>query len=262
MGELALGQNVLVAFMPWQGYNFEDSILVSERIVREDVYTSIHIEEFECVARDTKLGKEEITATSRTSARRPSNLDEAGIVRIGAEVKAGDILVGKITPKGETQLSPEEKLLRAIFGEKAGDVRDTSLRSRRASAASSSTPASSPARVEKDDRAQHIEDAERALEKLTRNDKIKIVRDGYLQPHEGAPPRQGHRASSSTTGKVLSRRHHDLDDALRRRSPQVLGQTLDDAPPRTPRSSRRSRAASISRTSTRSRPSSARRSPS
>ena len=129
MGELALGQNVLVAFMPWQGFNFEDSILVSERIAKDDVFTSIHIEEFECVARDTKLGKEEVTRDiPNVGEEALKDLDESGIVRIGAEVKPGDILVGKITPKGETQLSPEEKLLRAIFGEKAGDVRDSSLR--------------------------------------------------------------------------------------------------------------------------------------
>jgi len=128
-GELALGQNMIVAFMPWQGYNFEDSILLSERLVREDYYTTIHIEEFEVAARDTKLGKEEITRDiPNVGEEALRNLDDSGIVRIGAEVKQGDILVGKITPKGETQLSPEEKLLRAIFGEKAGDVRDTSLR--------------------------------------------------------------------------------------------------------------------------------------
>jgi DNA-directed RNA polymerase subunit beta len=128
MGELALGQNIIVAFMPWGGYNFEDSILVSERLTKDDRYTSIHIEEFECVARDTKLGKEEITSDIPNLGEEAlKDLDESGIIRIGAEVKPGDILVGKITPKGETQLSPEEKLLRAIFGEKAGDVRDTSL---------------------------------------------------------------------------------------------------------------------------------------
>ena len=127
-GELALGRNVLVAFMPWGGYNFEDAILVSERLVRDDRYTSIHIEEFEVQARDTKLGKEEITRDiPNVSEDALRDLDESGIVRIGAKVKASDILVGKITPKGETQLTPEEKLLRAIFGEKAGDVRDTSL---------------------------------------------------------------------------------------------------------------------------------------
>src|SRR3712207_2076139 len=127
-GELALGRNVLVAFMPWRGYNFEDAILVSERMVKDDYYTSIHIEEFEIEARDTKLGPEEITRdipnVSETFLR---DLDESGIIRIGAAVKPGDILVGKVTPKGETQLTPEEKLLRAIFGEKAGDVRDASL---------------------------------------------------------------------------------------------------------------------------------------
>ena len=128
-GELALGQNIRIAFMPWNGYNFEDSILISERLIKEDTFTSIHIEEFECVARDTKLGKEEITRDiPNVGEEALKDLDQSGIIRIGAEVKPGDILVGKVTPKGETQLSPEEKLLRAIFGEKAGDVRDTSLR--------------------------------------------------------------------------------------------------------------------------------------
>ena len=128
LGELALGRNVLVAFMPWNGYNFEDSILLSERIVKDDVFTSIHIEEFEVMARDTKLGPEEITRDiPNVSEEALKNLDEAGIVYIGAEVHAGDILVGKITPKGESPMTPEEKLLRAIFGEKASDVRDTSL---------------------------------------------------------------------------------------------------------------------------------------
>jgi len=129
LGELALGRNTLVAFMPWNGYNFEDSILISERIVREDVFTSIHIEEFEVMARDTKLGPESITRDiPNVSEEALRNLDEAGIVYIGAEVKAGDIMVGKVTPKGETPMTPEEKLLRAIFGEKAADVRDTSLK--------------------------------------------------------------------------------------------------------------------------------------
>ena len=129
LGDLALGRNVLVAFMPWNGYNFEDSILLSERIVRDDVFTSIHIEEFEVMARDTKLGPEEITRDiPNVSEEALKSLDEAGIVYIGAEVVAGDILVGKITPKGESPMTPEEKLLRAIFGEKASDVRDTSLR--------------------------------------------------------------------------------------------------------------------------------------
>ena len=129
LGELALGRNVLVAFMPWHGYNFEDSILISERIVRDDVFTSIHIEEFEVMARDTKLGQEEITRDiPNVGEEALKNLDEAGIVYIGAEVKPGDILVGKVTPKGESPMTPEEKLLRAIFGEKASDVRDTSLK--------------------------------------------------------------------------------------------------------------------------------------
>ncbi len=129
MGELALGQNMLVAFMPWNGYNFEDSILISERVVKEDRFTTIHIEEKTCVARDTKLGSEEITADiPNVGESALSKLDESGIVYVGAEVKPGDILVGKVTPKGETQLTPEEKLLRAIFGEKASDVKDTSLR--------------------------------------------------------------------------------------------------------------------------------------
>ena len=128
MGELALGRNVLVAFMPWRGYNFEDAILVSEKMVKEDYYTSVHIEEFEIESRDTKLGPEEVTRDiPNVSESALRDLDESGIIRIGATVKAGDILVGKVTPKGETQLTPEEKLLRAIFGEKAGDVRDASL---------------------------------------------------------------------------------------------------------------------------------------
>ncbi|HZT18897.1 MAG TPA: DNA-directed RNA polymerase subunit beta, partial [Dongiaceae bacterium] len=129
LGELALGRNVLCAFMPWQGYNFEDSILISERLVSDDVFTSIHIEEFEVMARDTKLGQEEITRDiPNVGEEALKNLDEAGIVYIGAEVKPGDILVGKVTPKGESPMTPEEKLLRAIFGEKASDVRDTSMR--------------------------------------------------------------------------------------------------------------------------------------
>src|SRR4029079_2917019 len=128
-GELALGRNVLVAFMPWRGYNFEDAILISEKVIKEDAYTSIHIEEFEIEARDTKLGPAEITRDiPNVSESALLDLDETGIIRIGAKVGPGDILVGKVTPKGATQLTPEEKLLRAIFGEKAGDVRDASLK--------------------------------------------------------------------------------------------------------------------------------------
>ena len=180
-GELALGQNVVVAFMPWGGYNFEDSILINEKLVKNDVFTSIHIEEFECVARDTKLGKEEITRDiPNVGEEALKDLDESGIVRIGAEVKAGDILVGKITPKGETQLSPEEKLLRAIFGERAGDVRDTSLR-----VPPGVVGVVIGARVfarkgtEKDERAQAIEDAEKELLMLNKRDEVKVISEAY-----------------------------------------------------------------------------------
>src|SRR6185437_10177002 len=128
-GELALGRNMKVAFMPWQGYNFEDAIVISEKVVRDDIFTSIHIEEFELEVRDTKRGEEELTSEiPNVSEEAVRNLDENGIVRIGAEVKEGDILIGKITPKGETDPTPEEKLLRAIFGDKAGDVKDASLK--------------------------------------------------------------------------------------------------------------------------------------
>ncbi len=181
-GELALGRNILVAFMPWGGYNFEDSILISEKIVKDDLFTSIHIEEFEVVARDTKLGREEITRDiPNVGEEALADLDESGIVRIGAEVQPDDILVGKITPKGETQLSPEERLLRAIFGEKAGDVRDTSLRV---------PPGQSGivigARVfsrrgtDKDDRGRSITDAEIAKLRIDQEDEIRIVRESAL----------------------------------------------------------------------------------
>ncbi len=178
-GELALGQNVLVAFMPWGGYNFEDAILLSERLVKEDVYTSIHIEEFECVARDTKLGPEEITRDiPNVGEEALKDLDESGIIRIGAEVKPNEILVGKITPKGETQLSPEEKLLRAIFGEKAGDVRDTSLRVPPGVVGTViAAKVFSRRGTEKDERTKAIEDAEEARLLKDQNDEIKIVRD-------------------------------------------------------------------------------------
>jgi DNA-directed RNA polymerase subunit beta len=178
-GELALGRNLTVAFMPWQGYNFEDSILLSEKLVHEDYYTSIHIEEFECVARDTKLGKEEITRDiPNVGEEALSDLDEAGIIRIGAEVRAGDILVGKITPKGETQLSPEEKLLRAIFGEKAGDVRDTSLRvSPGVTGTVIGAQVFARKGVDKDERAQMIEEEEETRLLKDQNDEIKIIKD-------------------------------------------------------------------------------------
>ena len=178
-GELALGRNLTVAFMPWQGYNFEDSILLSEKLLHEDYYTSIHIEEFECVSRDTKLGKEEITRDiPNVGEEALSDLDEAGIIRIGAEVRSGDILVGKITPKGETQLSPEEKLLRAIFGEKAGDVRDTSLRvSPGVTGTVIGAQVFARKGVDKDERAQLIEEEEEARLLKDQNDEIKIIKD-------------------------------------------------------------------------------------
>ncbi len=178
-GELALGQNVMVAFMPWGGYNFEDSILISEKLVKEDRYTSIHVEEFECVARDTKLGKEEITDDIPNLGEDAlSDLDESGIIRIGAEVKPTDILVGKITPKGETQLSPEEKLLRAIFGEKAGDVRDTSLRvPPGVEGVVIGARVFSRKGLDKDSRTEFIEQTE--IDKLLKdqNDEIRIIRE-------------------------------------------------------------------------------------
>ena len=178
-GELALGQNIRIAFMPWNGYNFEDSILMSEKVSREDRFTSIHIQELTCISRDTKLGSEEITADiPNVGEGSLGKLDESGIVYVGAEVKAGDILVGKITPKGETQLSPEEKLLRAIFGEKASDVKDTSLR----------VPSSINGTVigvevftrdgmEKDERTQSIEADHLSVAKKDSDDQIKIIND-------------------------------------------------------------------------------------
>jgi DNA-directed RNA polymerase subunit beta len=186
-GELGLGRNVLVAFMPWRGYNFEDAILISEKLVKEDYYTSIHIEEFEIEARDTKLGPEEITRDiPNVSEHALRDLDESGIIRIGAKIGHNDILVGKVTPKGETQLTPEEKLLRAIFGEKAGDVRDASL----------TCPPGIEGTVvdvrifsrkgqEKDQRALQIE--QEMIEKLERNlaDEIRILTDERLKRLEG-----------------------------------------------------------------------------
>ncbi|MGZ8242509.1 DNA-directed RNA polymerase subunit beta [Methylomagnum sp.] len=205
MGELALGQNLLVAFMPWNGYNFEDSILISERVVQDDRFTTIHIEEKSCVARDTKLGPEEITADiPNVGEAALAKLDESGIVYIGAEVKAGDILVGKVTPKGETQLTPEEKLLRAIFGEKASDVKDTSLR----------VPSGMDGTVidvqvftrdgvKKDERAKQIEQAEIERVKKDLNDQLRIIEKDFYQRVEnmllGKPAESGpNRLRSST----------------------------------------------------------------
>ncbi|KLK90076.1 DNA-directed RNA polymerase subunit beta [Microvirga vignae] len=212
-GELALGRNVLVAFMPWNGYNFEDSILLSERIVKEDVFTSIHIEEFEVMARDTKLGPEEITRDiPNVSEEALKNLDEAGIVYIGAEVHAGDILVGKITPKGESPMTPEEKLLRAIFGEKASDVRDTSLR-----VPPGVTGTIVEVRVfnrhgvDKDERAQAIEREE--IERLAkdRDDEQAILdRNTYarlaeiLNGRKGVAGPKGYKKDTAITRELLS----------------------------------------------------------
>jgi DNA-directed RNA polymerase subunit beta len=183
MGQLALGKNVMVAFMPWGGYNFEDSILVSERLVKDDVFTSIHIEEFEVMARDTKLGKEEITRDiPNVGEEALKDLDESGIIRIGAEVRPGDILVGKITPKGETQLTPEEKLLRAIFGEKAGDVKDTSLRVPPGiEGVVIDARVFSRKGVEKDDRSRSIEDEAVAKLQKDQADEITIITQSYRQ---------------------------------------------------------------------------------
>jgi DNA-directed RNA polymerase subunit beta len=179
LGELALGRNVLVAFMPWRGYNFEDAILVSERMVKDDYYTSIHIEEFEIEARDTKLGPEEITRDIPNvpeSALR--DLDDSGIIRIGASVKSGDILVGKVTPKGETQLTPEEKLLRAIFGEKAGDVRDASLVCPPGiEGIVVGVKIFSRKGIEKDERAKAIEQEELEMMEKNLQDEVRILHD-------------------------------------------------------------------------------------
>ena len=179
MGELALGQNMLVAFMPWNGYNFEDSILISERVVADDRFTSIHIEELSVVSRDTKLGPEEITRDiSNLSETQLANLDESGIIYIGAEVEAGDVLAGKVTPKGETQLTPEEKLLRAIFGEKASDVKDTSLRVPSGmSGTVIDVQVFTREGIERDKRAQQIIDDELKRYKKDLADQMRIVED-------------------------------------------------------------------------------------
>jgi len=230
MGELALGQNLLVAFMPWNGYNFEDSILISERVVQEDRFTTIHIEELSCVARDTKLGPEEITADiPNVGEPALARLDEAGIVFIGAEVNAGDILVGKVTPKGETQLTPEEKLLRAIFGEKASDVKDTSLR----------VPSGMDGTVidvrvftrdgvEKDSRARQIEDAE--LKRISKDldDQSRILEDDRYQrmaqllvghPADGGPA--GLKGGEVVTLDYLRRLSHDRWFEIRMRADEL-----------------------------------------
>ena len=247
MGELALGQNLLVAFMPWNGYNFEDSILISERVVQEDRFTTIHIEELSCVARDTKLGPEEITADiPNVGENALARLDEAGIVYIGAEVKAGDILVGKVTPKGETQLTPEEKLLRAIFGEKASDVKDTSSR----------VPSGMDGTVidvrvftrdgvEKDSRAQQIEETELKRVRKDLNDQMRILDEDLYQrmermlvgnPVEGGP--NGLRGGEVVTADYLRKLPRDrwfevrmkaeeLNDQIEKISRQIKQQRDD-----------------------------------
>ncbi len=214
-GELALGRNILVAFMPWAGYNFEDAIIVSEKLVKEDVYTSIHIEEFEVEARDTKQGKEEITRDiSNVGEDALKNLDESGIIRIGASVKPNDIMVGKITPKGETQLSPEEKLLKAIFGEKAGDVRDTSLK----------VPPGiygkvidvkvfSRKGIDKDSRTLAIEEEEIARIEKDYGDEIKIVKSETEKSMRSLL--LGQVATKSTTvGRVTFKKGQEIDETL------------------------------------------------
>jgi DNA-directed RNA polymerase subunit beta len=177
LGELALGQNMLVAFMPWNGYNFEDAILISEKVLREDIFTSIHIQEFEVTARDTKLGSEEITRDiPNLSEQQLARLDESGIVYIGAEVNPGDVLVGKVTPKGETTLTPEEKLLRAIFGEKASDVKDTSLRvDQGTNGTVIDVQVFTREGIQRDKRAQQIIDDELKRFRLDLNDQLRIV---------------------------------------------------------------------------------------
>jgi DNA-directed RNA polymerase subunit beta len=222
MGDLALGQNVVVAFMPWQGYNFEDSILISERIAKDDVFTSIHIEEFECVARDTKLGKEEVTRDiPNVGEEALKDLDESGIVRIGAEVKPGDILVGKITPKGETQLSPEEKLLRAIFGEKAGDVRDSSLRvPPGVGGIVINARVFSRKGTEKDERSKDIEDQERLRLEKMRFEEIKILSDSFYQQI------RVQLIGVTTTGKLVD----DKGKVLLQKGAVIDASSLDEVP--------------------------------
>jgi DNA-directed RNA polymerase subunit beta len=226
-GELALGQNVLVAFMPWGGYNFEDAILISERLVKDDRYTSIHIEEFEIEARDTKLGKEEITRDiPNVGEEALKDLDESGIVRIGAEVKPGDILVGKVTPKGETVLTPEERLLRAIFGEKAEDVRDASLMVPPGiSGTVVDVKVLSRKGVEKDERAKSIEDEEVARLRKDFEDEIQIIaatRDAKIRAR--LEDRVVGRDVKSRGGRklIVQKRHKLTADVLADLSPENL----------------------------------------
>ena len=222
MGELALGSNLLVALMPWGGYNFEDSILISERVVKEDVYTSVHIEEFECVSRDTKLGPEEITRDiPNVGDEVLKDLDESGIIRIGAEVGPGDILVGKITPKGESQLSPEEKLLRAIFGEKAGEVRDTSLRvPPGVEGTVTNVRIFSRKGMGKDERSKVIEDEEIDRLKKDQQDEIRIIQEGALK-----------RLKKLVVGRVASARISDDNrKVLLNKGKEITEEDIDQIP--------------------------------
>ena len=236
VGELALGQNMVVAFMPWQGYNFEDSILISEKVSKQDFFTSIHIEEFEVAARDTKLGKEEITRDiPNVGEEALADLDESGIIRIGAEVKPGDILVGKVTPKGETQLSPEEKLLRAIFGEKAGDVRDTSLRVPPGIAGTIiGAQIFSREGAEKDDRAKAIQDQEVAKILKDQEDEVKIIMDSAYRRLKKLlkGKKAGNRIADDDSGETIVSRGHEFADDIVEKIPlekwaeiEVTGET-------------------------------------
>jgi DNA-directed RNA polymerase subunit beta len=247
LGELALGQNVLVAFMPWNGYNFEDSILISERVVEEERFTTIHIEELSCVSRDTKLGSEEITRDiPYVGEGALAKLDESGIVYIGAEVKPGDILVGKVTPKSETQLTPEEKLLRAIFGEKASDVKDTSLRVPSGMVGTViDVQVFTRDGVEKDERAQAIENAELAKVKKDLHDQLRIMEDDIYQriekmlvgkTAEGGPKglKAGTKITKSYLGEVarekwfdIRLRNEEASDQLELVSEQIKQQRKD-----------------------------------
>jgi len=218
LGELSLGQNVRIAFMPWHGYNFEDSILISDRLVRDDKFTSIHIQELTCVARDTKLGPEEISGDiPNVGDNALSKLDEFGIVYIGAEVKAGDILVGKVTPKGETQLSPEEKLLRAIFGEKASDVKDSSLRvSSGADGTVIDVHVFTRDGIEKDGRAESIEESQLSEIQKDIKDELKILEQAALSRLEnllvGKKVASGKGLKKGSTIKLSDLEEIDKDD--------------------------------------------------
>jgi len=231
-GELALGKNVTVAFMPWGGYNFEDSILVSERLVRDGTYTSVHIEEFEVVSRDTKLGKEEITRDiPNVGEEALKNLDDSGIIRLGAEVTQGDILVGKITPKGETQLSPEEKLLRAIFGEKAGDVKDTSLRvPPGVDGTVIDAKVFSRRGTDKDERTQKIESREIASLEKDREDKLAAMKKLICERLEAVLVGQKLSAPLKKNKKVLIPKGKKIDKAMLDTVPvaQIESMLLDD----------------------------------